>query len=167
MRGYIHFLDLVISHGKTKLRDTLLDGVPACQPRGKVNVARETKIAGVQNLICAGVVENSLGVNASLVGEGTEACDRVVERSVDLDGLGNEVLNLWLQTSDSNPGFCIKVLGLTVLTSLIMCSLYLPLTYSGSPTTMRAISPPRGVIPFLSPTVGGQLFGLCLEDSFC
>lgn len=106
MRGDIHFLDLVVGHGKTKLRDTLLDGVPACQPRGEVHVTRETEVARVQNLICAGVVENSLGVNASLVSEGTEACDWVVERSVDLDGLGDEVLNLWPQTSASSSGSC-------------------------------------------------------------
>ena len=59
-----------------------------------MHVTGKTKIARVQDLICAGVVEDGLGVDAGLVGEGAESGDRVVEGSVDLDGLGNEILNL-------------------------------------------------------------------------
>lgn len=91
---YVHLLDLVISHGQAKLSDSCLDRVPTSQTRGEVDVARQTKVGGVQNLICAGVVEDGLGVDTGLVGEGTETGDRVVERSIDLDGLGNHVLNL-------------------------------------------------------------------------
>lgn len=30
--SYVHFLDLVVTHAKTKLLDSALDGVPASQP---------------------------------------------------------------------------------------------------------------------------------------
>ncbi len=59
-----------------------------------MDVAGQTEVCGVENLVCAGVVEDGLGVDASLVGEGAEAGDGVVEGRVDLDSLGNHVLNL-------------------------------------------------------------------------
>ena len=37
-----------------------------------------------------------------------------------------------------------------------MVSLYLPLTYSGLVTTMRAMRPPSGVMPLRSPTAESQ-----------
>jgi hypothetical protein len=82
-------LDLVIRHDQPELPNSCLDGIPARQPRREVDVARQAKVGRVENLVCAGVVEDGLGVDASLVGEGAEARDGVVERRVDLDSLGN------------------------------------------------------------------------------
>lgn len=59
-----------------------------------MHVARETKIGWVDNLVCAGVVEDGLGVDARLVREGAKARDGVVEGGVDLDGFGDEVFEL-------------------------------------------------------------------------
>lgn len=59
-----------------------------------MNVASKTEVGRVENLVSGGVVENSLGVDTSLVGEGAETGDRVVEGSVDLDCVGNKVLEL-------------------------------------------------------------------------
>ena len=94
MRMYIHLLDLVIRHDQAELPDPRLDRVPARQPRREVDVASQAKVGGVENLIGAGVVENRLGVDAGLVGEGAEARDGVVEGRVDLDGLGDHILDL-------------------------------------------------------------------------
>jgi hypothetical protein len=90
----VHFLALVICHVETQLLHTGLDCVPASQTRGKVDVTSQTEIGRVENLVGAGVVEDGLGVDAGLVGEGTETRDGVVEGSVDLDGLGHQILNL-------------------------------------------------------------------------
>lgn len=78
--GYL--LDLVIGHGEAKLLDTALDGVPASQTRREVHVAGDAPILGVQDLVCAWGLEDGLGVNARLVGEGAEARHRVVEGNV-------------------------------------------------------------------------------------
>lgn len=90
----LHFLDLLVGHGQAELLNTALDGVPSSQSRGKVDVSAHTEIGRVDNLVGAGHVENSLGVNTSLVGEGAESGNGVVEGNVDLNGLGNHVLNL-------------------------------------------------------------------------
>lgn len=87
-------LDLVVGHLEAELADTRLDGVPASQPRGEVDVAGKTEVGGVENLVGAGVVEDGLGVDTGLVGEGAEAGDGVVEGGVDLDGLGDKILDL-------------------------------------------------------------------------
>ena len=91
---YIPFLDLVVGHGQAKLLDSCLDGVPAGQARSKVDVAGKTEVRRVENLVGAGVVEDGLGVDAGLVGEGAEASDGIVEGDVDLDSLGDHVLDL-------------------------------------------------------------------------
>jgi len=59
-----------------------------------VDVASQTEVCGVENLVCARVVENRLGMNACFVGEGAESGDGVVERRVNLDSLRNHILNL-------------------------------------------------------------------------
>lgn len=87
-------LDLVISHVQSELLNTTLDGVPASQSRGEVNISGHAEISGVDDLVCAGHVEDSLGVDTGLVSEGTETSDVVVEGHIDLDGLGNHILNL-------------------------------------------------------------------------
>ena len=89
-----HLLDLVIRHDQAELPNSCLDRVPARQPRGKVDVARQTEIGGVENLVCAGVIENGLSVDTGLVGKGAEARNGVVEGSVDFNSLGDQVLNL-------------------------------------------------------------------------
>ena len=98
---------MVIRHGQAELADSCLDGVPARQTRGEVDVARQAKVGGVENLVCAGIVENGLGVDAGLVGEGAEARDGVVEGRVDLDGLGNHILDLKWSASPVKDGVCV------------------------------------------------------------
>ena len=87
-------LVVVVGHLDVELLSTRLDGVPAGQTRGEVDVSRHAKVFGVDDFVGAGVVEDGLGVNTGLVGEGTETGDVVVERNVDLDGLGNKVFNV-------------------------------------------------------------------------
>ena len=87
-------LVLGIGHLKLELLGTRLDRVPASQARSEVDVTSHTEVGGVDDLVGAGVVENSLGVDTGLVGEGTETSDVVVEGDVDLDGLGDQVLDL-------------------------------------------------------------------------
>lgn len=91
---YVPLLNLVVRHDQAELSDSRLDRVPARQTRGEVDVARQAEVRGVENLICAGVVEDGLRVDTGLVGEGAETRDRVVEGRVDLDGVGNQVLEL-------------------------------------------------------------------------
>ena len=59
-----------------------------------MHVACQAKVGRVDDLVGAGVVEDGLGVDTSLVGEGTEAGDGVVEGGVDLDGFSHQVLEL-------------------------------------------------------------------------
>lgn len=87
-------LVLDVGHVEVKLLRTRLDGVPAGQTRCEVNVSRHAEIGGVDNLVGARVVQDGLGVDTGLVGEGTETGDVVVEGNVDLDGFGHEILNL-------------------------------------------------------------------------
>jgi hypothetical protein len=121
---YVHLLDLIIRHGQTKLPNSRLDGVPARQARGEVDVTGQAKVGRVENLVCAGVVEDGLGVDAGLVSESAEAGDGVVKGRVDLDSLGHHILDL--------NG--VRILGSVNVdaglqrTSLSMWSLYLPLT---------------------------------------
>ena len=87
-------LDLLVAHLEAELLDAHLDGVPAGKPRGEVNVAVHAKVGGVDDLVGGRLVEDGLGVDAGLVGEGAEAGDGVVEGDVDLHRLGDHVLNL-------------------------------------------------------------------------
>lgn len=87
-------LVLSIGHLKLELLSTRLDGVPASKTGSEVDVTGHAEVGGVDDLVGAGVVEDSLGVDTSLVSEGTETGDVVVEGNVDLDGLGNKILNL-------------------------------------------------------------------------
>lgn len=59
-----------------------------------MDVASQTEIGRVQDLVGGRVVENGLGVDTSLVGKGAETGDRVVERSVDLYCVGDQVFEL-------------------------------------------------------------------------
>jgi hypothetical protein len=75
------------------------------------DVSAHTEIGGVEDLVCRWVGEDSLGVNTGLVGECTESSNVVVaisqswfqlaedramdiQRNRDLDGFGDEVLDL-------------------------------------------------------------------------
>jgi hypothetical protein len=95
-----------------------------------VDISRHAEVSRVDNFICRGVVEDGLGVDSSLMGEDAETGDVVVEGNVNFDSLSHEIFNI-LQ--------------------LVQLVLYLPRTYSLSATIMRAMSPPRGVMPFRSP----------------
>ena len=64
-------LDLVVRHLELELLDTGLDCVPSSESVPNRNIASETEIFGLEDFVCAWVVENGFGVNASLVGEGT------------------------------------------------------------------------------------------------
>lgn len=87
-------LALGVRHVKIELLYSALDGVPASQPRCEVDIASDTEVGWVDNLVCARVVENGLGVDTGLVGEGAETGDVVVEWNVDLHSLGDQVLKI-------------------------------------------------------------------------
>lgn len=53
----------------------------------------KTYVSRVNDLVGRGVGENGLGVDTGLVGEGGETGDVVVEGDVDLDRVGDQVLN--------------------------------------------------------------------------
>jgi len=89
-----HSLDLGIGHVEAKLLSTRLDGVPAGETRGEVDVTAHAEVLRVDDLVGGRVVEDGLGVDTGLVGEGAETGDVVVEGNVDLDGLGDDVLDL-------------------------------------------------------------------------
>ena len=59
-----------------------------------VDVAAETEVAWVENLVGARVVENRLGVDAGLVRERGEAGDVVIERHVHVNQAGHVVVDL-------------------------------------------------------------------------
>lgn len=87
-------LDLLIVHLQAELLNPGLDGVPASQARREVHVSAHAEVGRVDDLVGARHVEDGLGVDAGLVREGAEAGDGVVEGNVDLDGLGDHVLDL-------------------------------------------------------------------------
>lgn len=59
-----------------------------------MDVSAHTKVGRVDNLIGAGHVQDSLGMDTSLVRKGTETSDGVVEGDVDLDGGSDKVFKL-------------------------------------------------------------------------
>jgi len=109
--GYIHFLALLVVHDETELRYSGLDGVPAGEPGSEVDVAGQAEVRRVENLVRAGVVKDGLGVDTGLVGEGAETGDGVVEGSVDSNGLGDHVLNLFHTLLETELGFAKMLLG--------------------------------------------------------
>lgn len=58
------------------------------------DVAGHAKDLGLKDLVCCWVVQDRLGVDAGLVGKGTVAGDAVVEGHLDLDGIGDQVLQI-------------------------------------------------------------------------
>lgn len=86
-------LKLRVGHVDVELFATRLDRVPASETRREVDVAGHAEVGRVDDFVGGGVVEDGLGVDASLVGKGAEAGDVVVEGNVDLDGLGDKILN--------------------------------------------------------------------------
>lgn len=87
-------LALRIGHVQVQLLYSALDGVPAGQSRGKVDVSGEAKISRVDDLVGARVREDGFGVDARLVGEGAEPGDVVVEGDVDFYGLCDKILQV-------------------------------------------------------------------------
>jgi len=59
-----------------------------------VDVSGDAEVGRVDDLVSTWVVEDRLGVDTGLVGEGAETGDVVVERNVDLDGFGDQVLEV-------------------------------------------------------------------------
>ena len=86
-------------------------------------------------------------MNASLVGESAESGDIVVTEWPSVYTV------LGFHTKDStHKGTDISTASATKFSnSLNIGRLYLLLTYSGSATIIRAMRPPSGVMPFLSP----------------
>lgn len=103
--------DLLVGELEAKLLNTALDGVPAGQTVTDGDVASETEVLGLEDLVGRGVVKDGLGVDTSLVGESAVAAtkdlaprsalrksrnlrDRVHEGDVNLHSLRDKVLNL-------------------------------------------------------------------------
>jgi hypothetical protein len=59
-----------------------------------MNISGHAEVGRIDDFICAWVVQDGLGMDASLVGEGAETGNRVVKWCVDLNSLGNHILNL-------------------------------------------------------------------------
>ena len=74
LRGDV--LDLVVGEREAELLDTALDGVPAREPVADRDVAREAEVLGLEDLVCRGVVEDRLGVDAGLVRERAVATEK-------------------------------------------------------------------------------------------
>lgn len=87
-------LQVVIRQRQTQLLCTVLDRVPASETMTDRDVAGHAKDLGLENLVCCWVVQDRLGVDTGLVGEGTVAGDAVVEGHLDLDGVGDQVLQV-------------------------------------------------------------------------
>ena len=85
-------LDLVVGQRQAQLVGAGLDRVPAGQAVGDRDVARQAEVVRIERLVGLRRVEDRLGVDAGLVGEGAEAGDVVVERDVDADHLGDHQL---------------------------------------------------------------------------
>ena len=87
-------LVLGICHLDVELVGSGLDGVPSGKSGGEVDISGHAEISWVDDLIGRWVVQDGLGVDTGLVGESAEASDVVVEWDVDLDSLGNQLLNI-------------------------------------------------------------------------
>ena len=87
-------LVLSIGHLNVELVGSGLDGIPSGKSGGEVDVSRHAEISWVDDLVGRRVVQNGLGVDTGLVGEGAKTGDVVVEWNVDLDSLGNQLLNI-------------------------------------------------------------------------
>jgi hypothetical protein len=66
-------LDLLIGELEPKLLHSRLDSVPSGETVSDGDVASEPEVFGLEDLICTRVIEDGLGVNTSLVREGTVA----------------------------------------------------------------------------------------------
>lgn len=87
-------LQILIRDFQPKLLSTVLDRIPTCQPMSNRDISGHAKHLGLQDLICGGVVEDCFGVDTGLVGEGAVTGDAVVEGDLDLDSVGDEVLEV-------------------------------------------------------------------------
>jgi hypothetical protein len=87
-------LALGVGHVQVQLLHSALDGIPSGQPRSEMDISGDAEVRGVDDLVSARVVKDSLGVDTGFVGESAESGDVVVEGNVDLDSLGNQVLKI-------------------------------------------------------------------------
>ena len=104
--------NLVVAELQAELLDARLDGIPSGQTMSIArlvkcpghwplyapdrDVARQAEVLWLEDLVRAWVVEDGLGVDTSLVGEGAESSDGVVEGNGDLNGIGDQVLDFSL-----------------------------------------------------------------------
>jgi hypothetical protein len=88
------FLALSISQVQAQLLNSALDGIPAGQPGCEMDISGDSEIGRIDDFVGAWVRQDGLGMNTSLMGEGTETSNVVVEGDVDFNGLGNEVLEI-------------------------------------------------------------------------
>lgn len=97
---------------KIELLDSALNGVPTGQSVTDRDVSSHTEVGRVEDLVGGRVSKDGLGMNTSLVGEGTETSDVVVagqqvisfyntdrigmnlQRDLNLNGFGNEIFEL-------------------------------------------------------------------------
>lgn len=97
---------------KIELLDSALNGVPTSQSVTDRDVSSHTEVGGVEDLVGGRVSKDGLGMNTSLVSEGTETSDVVVagqqvisfyntdrigmnlQRDLNLNGFGNEIFEL-------------------------------------------------------------------------
>jgi hypothetical protein len=64
---------LVIGKLQTKLLNTRLDGIPSGKSMSNRDIASKTEVFWLEDLVGTGVVEDGLGMDSSLVREGTVA----------------------------------------------------------------------------------------------
>lgn len=87
-------LALRISHVQIQLLYSAFDGIPTSQPRGEVDISGKPEICRVNDLVGARVRQDGFGMDTSLVGEGAETGNVVVEGDVDFNRLRNKILQV-------------------------------------------------------------------------
>ncbi|EEQ40972.1 homocitrate synthase, mitochondrial precursor [Clavispora lusitaniae ATCC 42720] len=89
-----HLLTSSVGQVQVQSVNTRLDGVPSGQTVGKMDVSGQAKVGWIQNLIRRRIGQDSLGMDTSLVGEGTETGDGVVEWDVHSNSISHQVLQV-------------------------------------------------------------------------
>lgn len=91
---YVGMKRELLRRTEAKKAGEVTHSVPSGQPAADVDISAHAKVFWLEDLVGRRVGEDGLRVDTGLVGEGTEARDRVVEGDRDLDSLGDEVLEL-------------------------------------------------------------------------
>ena len=119
--------DLIVGKLQTELLNTALDSIPASETVTDRNITSETEIFGLEDLVCRGVVQDSLGVNTGLMGESTVTTGYMKMISIALRAKrgGTNVMGFMKGTLTSTAS------ATKFSISRSMGRLYLDLTYSG------------------------------------